>query len=605
MSSMENLYGNKNGVDGRSHAESLEGFDATSFFLSDAEDRQLGGRPSLGAAERARGIDSAMAKCVREHACKERLACFKVRVNRGQLLDEVIEGLVKAANITLSTAAEVAPATEAIPVKGIDGEGTGALKYIFFPASQVPQLAAIQGFKEQQSGCHRQGADGLQVTITRDRMMGSRGVTDFALGGLKDSMVKKYKALPVAAAVTSDMLIAEWAAQFDADPDAARFQLFSKNIGQAKGPFGLVQIFDYFVEFAAEANFSADPATMPSQRAQVYKMDWDKLATRVGLEAGDVSKMNREQIYTEHVRDLRAEIASGSNDSDICKRTLVGFNIAPDATSEAVKQALIASAQGVAKSEEEKLRDEDFESLDVRETGAGNFMFKARFKDLAKFEIAYMVEGAKPLQDLHDGKGNQGVRVARDKTIDERRQIYQANSRRVSSWSGPGAGAPKQAWKNDMMSETIDYEVIAEKVSKKLIDKLMVEFAKPQGVFMKAIAGVVGARLQTMMTPLRERLTSIEINIASIAHSVGSDQYLDDEDDEEFEDDDEEMAAQSVLGKRNKERQDQIAETVANEMAGNPAMMSRMLQLVEVAAQNTPANRNKTSRRQPSTINRR
>ena len=139
----DGVNGNKHGDDARVHADPLEGFDATSFFLSDAEDRQLGGRPSLGAAERARGIDSAMAKCVRDYAIKESLACFKVRVNRGQSLDQMIEGIVKATNITLSTAAEVAPACEAIPVKGIDGEGTGALKYIFFPVIRVCRCASL------------------------------------------------------------------------------------------------------------------------------------------------------------------------------------------------------------------------------------------------------------------------------------------------------------------------------------------------------------------------------------------------------------------------------------------------------------------------------
>lgn len=105
---------------------------------------------------------------------------------------------------------------------------------------------------------------------------------------------------------SSDLLIAEWASQFDADPDAARFQLVSANIGQAKGPFGqigLVQIFNYFIEFAAEAHSSVGSGA--AQRTQVHKLDWNKLAVscRAGLEEGDVAKMTREQIYTEHVRE--------------------------------------------------------------------------------------------------------------------------------------------------------------------------------------------------------------------------------------------------------------------------------------------------------------
>lgn len=597
------VNGNKRDDDASVHADPFEGFDATSFFLSDAEDHQLGDRPSLSAAERARGVDSAMAKAIRDYAIKERLACFKIRVNRGPLMDSIIEGITKTTEIALCTAAEVAPACEAIPVKGIDGEGTGAVRYIFFPASQVPQLATIKEFKEQQSGCFKTGADGLQVTITRDRMMGSRGKTEFAVDGLKSTMVKRFRGFPVAAAVASDLLIAEWASQFDTDPDEARFQLVSNNIGQAMGPFGLVQIFDYFVEFAAEAHSSA--GTGASQRTQVHKLDWNKLAARAGLEEGDVAKMTREQIYSQHARDLKAEISSGSNDSEICKRTLVGFNIAPGTTEEQIKAALTSSADIIAKTEEEKIKEDDIEEVEVRETGAGNCMFKARIKDLQKFEIAYMVEGAKPLQDLHDGKGNQGVRLARDKTIAERRKIYQNNSRRVSSWSGAGNNAPKQVWKNDMMPEAIDYGKLAEKVSAILLDKLMTEFTKPQGVFMKAIAGVLAARLQTLMSPLRERLTSIEINIASIAQSVGSDQFNTNEE-EDFDDEEEdfEMGDQTVLGKRGTASQDQLAVTVAQEMAGNPAMMSQMLQLVEAAAQNTPAGKMPIKKR-PTTGNRR
>ena len=94
---MANLNGNKHGEHASDHVALHEEFDVDSFFLTDAANLRLGGRPPLGAAERNRGVNSAMAKAIRDYAIDNKLACFKIRSNQREGIDAIIAGGLRQA----------------------------------------------------------------------------------------------------------------------------------------------------------------------------------------------------------------------------------------------------------------------------------------------------------------------------------------------------------------------------------------------------------------------------------------------------------------------------------------------------------------------------
>ena len=539
-------------------------FDANAFLLNDADHRRLGGG---GAAAGGRsGVTNAMAKAIRDYTIANKIACFKVRCNIAARLDVILNGIIAITEVSLVTDSEIAPATDVQPCNGQGGARTGALKCVFILNSDVQKLCKLMPDCDTVSGYCKLGAGGLQFTMVRDRMCGSLGHKENVIWGMRESpSVLSTRSFICKPAVASQILIDEWAAQFDEDPDTARFQISSKLVGQAMGPNGLEQMYCDFIEIGEEAK---------KQRNQIVKLDYDKLALRANLEKGKVKSMSQVEAYKAKVQGLKESKPMGSTDPSICQRTIVGFNIKPATTEEEVRHAIKEAVESDVDNKEE-LKDTDIEVITVRRAESGNWTFKVQFTSSAKMELVYWADRGAALQRLHDGKGPQGVRLAIDTPINERRNYMGSDRRRVSTWSGPG-GNQVSPWKNPMMSAvpSIDADKLAEAVCRKMT-AAMSEKGSP---FVQAVATMVNEQSQSQMRVLRDRLTLMENMNIHFSNSMGVLQFATTEGQAIAGGEPMQEDVDSVLGQK-KKRGDDAADTDLSNLEDNIAakMVAQMM----------------------------
>ena len=485
---------------------------------------EVGGLKRSSSAAAARGGDVVpqelqKEKLVRKHMQEKGLVCYKIRVNRADVLEVVVELIVERAGLVLVKDEVTAGARRPVACSG-EGEGlTGALCRIFFPEALADGLRSFNDGGDSVTS-FQMWIDGLCIEVGRERLGGAQGRLAFAMTGLEESIAaKKTAAFPCKAGRVTEALVACWAHTFGGKSEEAMFQVRRKFLGKTtvQGKTGSKRVVDCYGDML----YVAEEAE--GQLQQLLSLDMQLFASWETIGVAAVKRVKEEEAFSLEAAKIQVRVLGqgGVNSEEEMERTLMVFNLHSKTTREDLIEAVIEGVNGC--SGDDKLSESDFEDVIVRMSQRGKNFGRMRMRSVAAMQMVWWAEDSPPIKELSDGGGRQGVKMRKDSLWSDRQGSGGGGVGGSVSGGGirmrPGAARAAEASERQV-AEVLDMDRLVamlearvdaklDKMAGMVADKMFAMMIDPKGRFVQAMAKAVGGEMRTVVSSIKQKVEVI------------------------------------------------------------------------------------------------